>query len=134
CPGVGACVSTVATLTIPSAQPSDSGCYELTVTDAFGCTTTCQATLTVTPSPSCSVTGDHPVCARTAHTYTSTVLPAGGAVTHSWSISGSGTINGLTTGGSVSVTAADPGAFILNDNITGDGCPGQCSPCGTVDS
>src|SRR6266568_2336081 len=118
CPGAGACLSTAATLTFPAAQPSDTGCYELTVTDAFGCTTTCQATLTVTPSPSCSVTGDHPVCARTTNTYTSTVLPAGGAVTHSWSISGSGTINGSTTGGSVSVTAGDPGSFILTDNIT----------------
>jgi hypothetical protein len=49
CPGAGAVLSTSATLTINNAQESDTGCYELTVTDRFGCITTCQANLVVRP-------------------------------------------------------------------------------------
>jgi hypothetical protein len=51
CPGAGPCLSTRPTLSINNARPSDSGCYELTVTDHFGCTTTCRANLTVLPGP-----------------------------------------------------------------------------------
>src|SRR5438128_1509147 len=127
CPGAGACLSTSATLTIPNAQPSDASCYELTVTDTFGCTTTGQATLSVSPTPTCNITGDKPVCTGTTHTYTSTVLPVGGTVTHSWLISGNGTINGSATGATVSVTAGASGTFTLTDNITREGCPGRCT-------
>src|SRR5881394_3972624 len=126
CPGAGAVLSTSATLSFASAKLSDAGCYELTVTDAFGCITTCQATLTVNPNPTCNITGDTPVCPGSTHTYTSAVSPSGGTVVHSWSISGSGTINGSTTGASVSVTAGASGSFTLTDNITRDGCPSQC--------
>src|SRR5207247_6642401 len=94
--------------------------------DVFGCTSTCTATLAVNPNPTCNITGDTPVCAGTTHTYTSTVLPAGGTVTHSWTISGSGTINGAANGASVSVTAGASGSFTLTDNTTRDGCPGRC--------
>ena len=48
CPnGAGACLSTASTLVINNARTSDAGCYELTVTDQFGCTSTCQANLIV---------------------------------------------------------------------------------------
>src|SRR5207249_6931062 len=60
-------------------------------------------------------------------TYTGPQRRAGPIVTHSWSISGSGTINGSTTGASVSVTAGASGSFTLTDNITRDGCLGQCT-------
>jgi len=127
CPGAGACVSTASTLNFASAQPADAGCYELTVTDGFGCTTTCQATLIVNPTPSCTIEGPSPVCPGTTHTYTSTVLPAGGTVTHSWTISGDGTINGPTDQASVSVTAGSVGGtFTVTDHVTRNGCPGEC--------
>jgi len=125
--GPGGFTATGATITINNAQAANAGTYTATVTDAFGCTSTCTAILVVTPNPTCAITGDTPVCAGTTHTYTSTVLPAGGTVTHSWSISGSGTINGSTTGASVSVTAGASGSFTLTDNVTRDGCPGQCT-------
>src|SRR5439155_3899709 len=54
----------------------------------------------------------------------------GGAVTHNWSISGNGSISGSTTGASVSVTAgpiANGSSFTLTDNITRNGCAGQCA-------
>src|SRR5688572_2634901 len=119
--------ATGATITITDAQAAKAGTYTATVTDVFGCTSTCTATLIVTPNPTCAITGDSPVCPGTTHTYTSTVSPAGGTVTHSWTISGSGTINGATDGASVSVTAGASGSFTLTDNVTRDGCPGQCT-------
>src|SRR5439155_3856270 len=66
------------------------------------------------------------VCGNTTHSYGSTVSPAGGTVTHNWSISGNGTINGSITGASVSVTAGASGSFTLTDNLTRNGSPGQC--------
>src|SRR5439155_544281 len=117
---------TTSTITINNAQAANAGTYNATVTDANTCTNTCNATLAVTPTPSCEITGNSPVCGSTTHTYTSAVLPAGGTVTHSWTISGDGTINGSTTGSSVSVTASTSGSFTLTDNITRDGCPGRC--------
>src|SRR5439155_9390 len=91
------------------------------------CPGQCTLTVPVNPAPTCAITGDTPVCAATTHTYTSTISPGDGAVTHSWSIGGSGTINGSSTGASVSVTAGASGSFTLTDNITRDGCPGQCT-------
>src|SRR2546428_13879421 len=69
-----------------------------------GCPGQCTLTVPISPTPTCIITGDSSVCAATTHTYTSTVSPAAGTVKHSWSISGDGTINGSTTGASVSVT------------------------------
>src|SRR5439155_665253 len=117
---------TSSTITINNAQAANAGTYNATVTDANTCTNACIATLAVTPSPSCEITGDSAVCGSTTHTYTSAVLPAGGTVTHSWTISGDGTINGSTNGSSVSVTAGASGSFALTDNTTRDGCPGRC--------
>jgi len=45
--GAGACLSTAATLTINNASLADTGTYVLTVTDRFGCVTTCEASLVV---------------------------------------------------------------------------------------
>jgi len=133
CPGSGACLSSTASLTINNAQPSDSGCYTITVTDSFGCVTSCQANLTVNPTPSCTLAGPTQICPGSTHTYTSTVSPSGGTVTHAWSITGNGTITGSTTGSSVSVTAgaAAPGtcsSFTLSDSVTRNGCP-AAAPC-----
>jgi len=136
CPGAGACLSTTASLSINNAQVSDSGCYTITVTDEFGCTTSCTANLTVNPIPSCTLAGPTQICPGSTHTYTSTVTPAGGTVTYAWSISGSGTINGSTTGASVSVTAgtAAPGqcsSFTLSLSVTRNNCP-AANPCTLV--
>ncbi|PYI80272.1 MAG: hypothetical protein DME26_21905, partial [Verrucomicrobia bacterium] len=62
------------------------------------CPGTCSITVTVNPNPTCTITPAGPFCTGTVNTHTSAVLPAGGAVTHSWSITGNGTIQGSTTG------------------------------------
>lgn len=135
CPsgGVGACLGTSDSLQLNPVQVTDAGCYEVTVSDTFGCTTTCTVTLAVNPNPTCTIAGPSPVCAGSAgNTYSSTVSPSGGTVTHSWTITGNGTIIGSTTGASVSVTAGAAGTFTLTDNITREGCPGQCTLTVTV--
>jgi len=93
-----------------------------------GCPGVCSKVVTVNPNPTCAISGQTPVpCNQRTNVYTSTVTPAGGTVTHSWSITGSGTILGSTTGASVTVVAGGSGSFTLTDVITRDGCPGQCS-------
>jgi hypothetical protein len=110
-----------------------SGSY--TVTDNItrdGCPGVCSVTVTVIPNPTCVIAPVGPVCGGTTNVHTSTVSPAGGTVTHSWSITGNGTIVGSTTGSSVTVIAGASGSYTLTDNIVRDGCPGVCSVTVTV--
>jgi|GEM_PF-6893329 len=98
-----------------------------------GCTGDCEKTVTVNANPTCEISGDNPVCASSSgHTYTSSVLPAGGTVTYSWSISGNGSIVGSVTGSSVSVTAGAAGSFTLHLDIVRNDCPGSCEKTVTV--
>jgi uncharacterized protein YsxB (DUF464 family) len=39
-----------------------AGAYNVTVTDANGCTSSCSRTLTVNPLPVCNITGNNTVC------------------------------------------------------------------------
>jgi len=79
CPGAGAVLSTNSTLSFASAQASDAGCYEVTVTDRFGCTTTCQATLTVVQAPRCVISPSSATnLPGTVQTLTITVTPGAG--------------------------------------------------------
>src|SRR4029434_3422549 len=114
----------------PSVSVTAGASGTFTLTDNVtrdGCPGQCTLNVPISPPPTCAITGDSPVCPGSTHTYTSTVSPAGGTVTHSWTISGSGTINGAANGATVSVTAGASGSFTLTDNITRDGCPGVCT-------
>jgi len=89
----------------------------------------------VPPVPSCNITGTSSVFSGSSDTYTSTPVPADN-VTHSWSISGNGTITSVTTNATVDVTAGSAGTFTLTDNIIRFGCTSSCtfdvtviSPC-----
>ena len=86
------------------------------------------------PSNGCSINGPAAVCAGTINTHASTITPAGGTITHSWSITGTGTINGSTTGASVSVIAGAAGSYTLTDNFIKDGNPGSCTKTVTVNA
>ncbi len=104
-----------------------SGSY--TVTDNLtrnGCAGTCSKTVIVNPNPICAIEGPGDVCERTTNLYTSVVNPLDGTVTHSWSITGNGTISGPTNLATVNVIAGDDGLYILTDNIVRNGCPGFC--------
>jgi hypothetical protein len=110
-----------------------SGTY--TVTDNFtrnGCAGTCSKTITVNPNPTCSISNPGPFCGGTTNNHTNTVLPAGGTVVHSWSIEGSGTIDGATNAATVTVIAGSSGTYTVTDNFTRNGCAGTCSKTITV--
>ena len=110
-----------------------TGSYTVTVTDSQGCTGMGTGQLTLIPGPTCTINGPDPVCTNTTgHSYTATVLPAGGTVTYAWSISGQGTIVGSTTASSVNVNAGSTGSFTLTLNVTRDGCAGTCTKTVTV--
>ena len=97
-----------------------------------GCPGQCTEEVTVLPNPTCSISNPGPFCPGSTNTHTSTVLPAGGTVTHSWSIIGNGEISGPTTGATVTVIAGAAGTYTVTDNILRDGCPGSCNITVTV--
>ena len=95
--------STGASLTTNAA-----GTYSVTVTDSNGCTTTCSATLTVNPTPSCSVSpSSAAVCAGGSQTFT--VTPSGGTpgYTYLWSDGSTGSTLTTNAAGTYSVTVTD---------------------------
>jgi len=120
--------SNIANPTIPSVTVANTGVYNLTITDGYGCPSVTASTspVTVNPSPLCSITGPATLCpSSTGNTYTA---PAGAAI-YAWSITGNGTIQGLTTGESVTVTAGavNNSSFTLSLALTGsNGCTSNC--------
>jgi hypothetical protein len=131
CPGSGGCVSTNATLTISNAQLSDSSCYTLTVTDQFGCTNTCTATLVVNPPPSCNISPAAATnCVGSGTTFTISVN--GGTAPYTVVLSGctNETLTITNQNGSVnrSHSCDAVGSCTLTANITDSkGCVSQ--PC-----
>ena len=124
--------TTGTSVTVTAGAP---GSFTLTLNAVrTGCPGSCQKIVTVT-TPSCTVDGPDPVPASsTGNAYTSTVNPAGGTVTHSWSITGSGTINGSATGASVNVDAGASGSFTITDNGTRDAVAFSCQKVVTIQS
>ena len=120
-------------LVFTGATPSESGQYKVTIvfhSSGSDCNVTSDSrnrTLTVNPTPSCIISGDLSVFAgSTNNLYSSTPTPSDN-VTHSWNISGNGTIVGSATGSTVSVNATGAGTFTLTDNISRLGCTSSCS-------
>src|SRR5208337_2506878 len=95
--------STGASLTTNAA-----GTYLVAVTDSNGCTTGCSATLTINPTPSCSITPSNAViCAGSSQTFT--VTPSGGTpgYTYLWSDGSTGASLATNAAGAYSVTVTD---------------------------
>src|SRR5439155_7774861 len=101
---------------------STAGTYSVTVTDTNGCTTSCSATLTVNPNPSCSVTpSSATICAGGSQTFT--VNPSGGVAPYTFLWNTGATTSNITvsSGGTYSVTVTDT-----------NGCSTSCSATLTV--
>lgn len=113
------------TLRLTSADPDGNGPCVAASADR---------TINVTPTPSCSISGLSEVCNSSSNNYTSTITPSGGTVSHSWSITGNGTITSGTTDAMVTVQAGAAGSYTLTDNITRNGCTSQCTKTVTVNS
>jgi len=124
--------------------------YSVVVTDAKGCTTSCQATLTVNDQPECSIDGDSVVCIG----FTTEFCATAGMASYSWSgppgfvDPGTQCTGQIGIGGLYTVTITDANGcvntcgrtLVVNDqpacDITGDSviCEGFttefCAPAG----
>ena len=130
--------STTANLVFTNATPAESGQYKVTVvfhSSGADCNVTSDSrnrTLTVNPTPLCTISGNSSVFAgSTNNLYTSNPIPSDN-VTHSWGISGNGTVVGSLTGATVSVNATGAGTFTLTDNISRLSCTSSCTYVVTV--
>ena len=98
----------------------------LTVTDAAGCTRTCDKTTTVLPGPNCAITGRTRVCADS--TGWRFCAPEG-MVKYEWSIAGNGAFHTVPgpTDRCVTVDAGPVGSFRLALTLTdAEGCVSSC--------
>jgi len=115
-----------ATLANPTASPTVTTTYTVEVTDATGCKSTDEVTVTVNSLPTASISGNDPVNAGSTHTYTATTNAS--SPTYSWSVT-NGTINGGNTGSSVSVIVGAAGTMVVSVTITDGGT--TCSASAT---
>jgi plastocyanin len=123
--------STAATVSVSS---TGAGSFTLTMLGTkSGTQVMCTKVVTVSTATTCTINGNASVLTgSTGNGYTSTVSPAGGTVTYSWSISGNGSITSGTTASSCTVTAGAVGSFTLTLNVIRSGCPGSCQKVVTV--
>ena len=84
----------------------------VTVTTALGVVSTCSATVTVTPQPTCSITGNGTICPGGS---TQLCVPAG-SLSYLWSTGATTNCITVTTAGNYSVTVTEAG-----------GCTSVCS-------
>ena len=136
----GGAISGTATadLVFTNATPAESGQYKVTIvfhSSGADCNVTSDSrnrTLTVNPTPFCTISGNSSVFAGSANNlYTSTPNPSDNVI-HSWGISGNGTISGSVSGSAVSVNATGAGSFTLTDNISRLSCTSSCTNVVTV--
>jgi len=103
---------------------------QVSVTDANGCSKNGATSVSVTPSPVCSITGPVNACPLS----TSTFIAPGGMATYAWSVTGSATINGAADGQSVTVDAGASGSYTVTLTVTDAGCSSTCSQTVAIDS
>ncbi|MEO8771513.1 MAG: ice-binding family protein [Ferruginibacter sp.] len=96
---------------------STAGTYSVRVTNNSGCSSTCYKTITVSPAPDCTITGNSAICAGQS---TQLCAPAGCA-TYLWSTGATCRCITVTTAGTYSVTVTNSG-----------GCSSTCTKIITV--
>jgi hypothetical protein len=104
-----------------------SGSYtvSLSLTNNNNCTSSCSQMVNIATPPTCAIGAPTLVCGNSGgNVFTA---PAG-MNSYSWSITGSGTIQGSSTGSSVSVATGATGMFTLGLTIVNaSGCSSTCS-------
>ncbi|MBI1804777.1 MAG: T9SS type A sorting domain-containing protein [Ignavibacteria bacterium] len=106
--------------TTSSITASTAGTYNVTVTDAKGCTATASGTLTVNSLPVLTCTGDSLTSTKLTATTTVSSTPSTG-VSYSWS--GAGLVSGGTTS-SATWNQAGPKTVVVTNTSTG--CQSSC--------
>lgn len=109
-----------------SATNAGSFTLFVTLTNAFGCTITCEKTVIVNALPVCDITGPDKVCyGGSILTYTYSTIPD--MDTYSWSISGDAIIVGAADEQTVVIQTTATGAFNLSVTIVNPaGCTDSC--------
>ncbi|HKR06247.1 MAG TPA: T9SS type A sorting domain-containing protein [Bacteroidia bacterium] len=105
---------------------SSAGSFGLQITVSSGLSnSTCNITINVSGATSCSISPTGSVCPGSSRTYTA---PAGND-TYQWSITGSGSIPGSSTGQSVTVAAGNAcnGSYTLSLTVSKGVCSSSCS-------
>src|SRR5439155_8925547 len=104
---------------------SASATLRLTAIEANGCTETSDVVLSVSPLPTCSITGAPQVCPKSSTQF----IASPGMNSYAWSISGNGVITGPTNAQTVTVSAgiACGQTFTLLLNVISNNCPGTCT-------
>ncbi|MBK9256236.1 MAG: hypothetical protein IPM42_12175 [Saprospiraceae bacterium] len=100
---------------------STSGDYDVTVTDANGCTSTASQTLTISAAPTASITGDNAICAGETSSFT-----ALGGTSYLWNTTDTDATITVSTAGDYTVTVTDASGctstgtrtLTINDNPT----------------
>ncbi|MBK9256235.1 MAG: hypothetical protein IPM42_12170 [Saprospiraceae bacterium] len=100
---------------------STAGDYDVTVTDANGCTSTASQTLTISAAPTASITGDNAICAGETSSFT-----ALGGTSYLWSTTDTDATITVSTAGDYTVTVTDASGctstgtrtLTINDNPT----------------
>ncbi|THU30207.1 hypothetical protein FAM09_30360 [Niastella caeni] len=104
------------------ASPTAPGTYTYTVSTTYGgCPGgSANVAVVVKPLPVCDITGNNSVCPASTNTYSG---PNISGYSYQWSISGSGTISGSSTGQTVTVVAGGRcGTYTLSLRTTLNGC------------
>ena len=111
-----------------------AGSFTLTLNGTRdGTAFSCNKVVTVDAAPSCNIAGPDPVAgSATGIIYAANVNPSGGTLTHSWSITGNGSITSGTTGASITVTAGASGSFTVTHDGTRDGIALSCNKVVTI--
>lgn len=104
----------------------NAGSFTITlITSLNGIASQCSKTVSISPNPTCTITGADELCFGTMNTIYSG--PAN-MLTYSWFATPGLTINGSATSATVNVTATGPGPQTLTLNATGSaGCTSQCT-------
>src|SRR5262245_30865324 len=113
-------------ITINNAQAANAGTYTATITDQFGCTSTCTATLVVNPNPTCTIApATQAICVGASASFTATVSSGTAPFTITWTGP-----NGFTgSGPSITINnaqLANAGTYTANI-VDVNGCTGSCT-------
>ncbi len=86
-----------------------AGTYSVTVTDENGCSSVCNKTIAINPTPVCTITGDDFICAEGQSTE---LCVAPGAIAYLWSTGATTNCITINTAGTYSVTVTNAGGCI----------------------